>query len=531
MRALDFLLEIDGGTSIPKEPGTQPIPPGTVRLYHQTTESSLRSIMRTGLNIAHARGIEGPRAIYASRSGFYGKPDKTPTVEFYVPMDKWDDPFVLQDVPPENIIAGHLPWHSKARYILNNPGTMEKAMSGEFDDLGGDYARAVSYVKREHGSHGNQTIAELFEPQSAFELEWDTSSGPREIHAEAYDRQGRSITISFVPSGGNLDVVDIEFTRGGSHGITGKGDASMVLGTVLSAITTYLNKHHRPDYITFLGKEGSRRGVYQALVSRMGTSLGYEPVDMKNLPPEFGDDFFLSSDGVFLLRNSRLSEDWKTKAAAVGLGTAMALGGIGKYAIDKEKTAQQQTQQVTKTQPKPEVKKPAPKKSLTPAQKREQVLKTAAETAGMKGDELNQFMSQAAHETLNFMRLTEIGSDKYLANRYDKKFSPKRAKLLGNTDAGDGVKYKGRGYLQITGRYNYAKAGKALGLDLEDNPQLLEDPEIAAQVSIWYWNARVKPKVSDFSDVKKVTKHINPGMKGIDDRLEKFAKMTKDTAP
>ena len=529
MRALDFLLEMQHGDVVPSEPGTAPIPPGAVRLYHQTTEPALKSIMRSGLSIQYARGIEGPRAIYASERGFYGKPDSMPTVEFYVDASMWDNPFVLEDVPPQQIIAGHLPWHSKARYLLTHPKSMSSALMGEFDDLDGDYATAVEYVKRTHGGQ-QQDITELFEPQSAFSLEWDTSMGPREIHAEAHDRQGRTLTISFVPSGGaDLDVVDIEFARGGSHGITGKGDASMVLGTVMEAIKSYLMRHHRPAYITFLGKEGSRRGVYAALVNRMSSSMGYRPVDMRNLPPEF-EGFFLSPEGVFLLKNTELDESWKSKAAVVGLSTAMALGGLGKYMSDKDPTTAPITTQTTT--PPPVVKKAAePEKKKTPAEMREQVLRAAATKSGMKDTELNQFMAQAAHESMDFKRLTEIGSDKYLANRYDMKHSPVRAKLLGNTKPGDGIRYKGRGYLQITGKYNYEKAGKALGLDLVNHPELLEDPETTALVSIWYWNTRVKPKVADFGDVKQVTKHINPGLKGLGDRVKKFARLNKDVTP
>lgn len=133
--------------TLPPEPGSTPIPNGTVRLYHQTDEKNLESIASNGLNIQYARGIEGPRAIYASKTGFYGKPEKTPTVEFYIDIDKWDDPFVLQDVPTEQIIAVHYPWHKQARYILDHQDTLKNTLNGEFDDLGGDYAKAVDYVK------------------------------------------------------------------------------------------------------------------------------------------------------------------------------------------------------------------------------------------------------------------------------------------------------------------------------------------------------------------------------------------------
>jgi hypothetical protein len=135
------------GGMLPPEPGTVDIPAGTVRLYHQSTPENLEKIAETGLSIEHARGIEGPRAIYASERGFYGEPGRVPTLEFYVDRDKWDDPFVLEDVSPQQMIAIHLPWHGKARYILDNPDTLEKTLRGEFDDLGDDYAKAVEYVK------------------------------------------------------------------------------------------------------------------------------------------------------------------------------------------------------------------------------------------------------------------------------------------------------------------------------------------------------------------------------------------------
>jgi len=137
--------------SLPPEPGTTPILPGYVRLYHQTDEDSLRSIEHTGLKLANARGIEGPRAIYASKTGFYGKPGSRPTLEFQVPEDKWDSPFVLMDVPPINIIAAHYPWHAKARYLVDHPDKMQMTLNGDFDDLGGDYAPAVEYIKNTYG--------------------------------------------------------------------------------------------------------------------------------------------------------------------------------------------------------------------------------------------------------------------------------------------------------------------------------------------------------------------------------------------
>jgi len=149
----DFPIEFQ---KIPKEPGSEPIPKGTVRLYHQTEAKFLPFIAKDGLSIKHAKGIEGPKAIYASTTGFYGSPDKVPTVEFFVPIDKWDSPFVLMDVPLENIIALHLQWHGSVRYLEEND-LMEEACKGGYDfllknkdgseDRISDEAKATAYVK------------------------------------------------------------------------------------------------------------------------------------------------------------------------------------------------------------------------------------------------------------------------------------------------------------------------------------------------------------------------------------------------
>merc|ERR1719192_2585520 len=80
---------------------------------------------------------------------------------------------------------------------------------------------------------------------------------------------------------------------------------------------------------------------------------------------------------------------------------------------------------------------------------------------------------------------------------------------LGNIYPGDGVRYKGRGFIQITGRYNYRTYGGYIGVDLENNPLRAEEPDIAAQVAIQYWNRRVKPRVSNFADTRAVTRLIN----------------------
>jgi len=93
---------------------------------------------------------------------------------------------------------------------------------------------------------------------------------------------------------------------------------------------------------------------------------------------------------------------------------------------------------------------------------------------------------------------------------------------LGNTQSGDGVRFKGRGFIQLTGRANYRLYGGKIGQPLEANPTLASNPEIAAQVAIKYWQGIVAPRVSDFADTTKVTKLINGGTNGLDDRLKYF---------
>lgn len=150
------------------------------------------------------------------------------------------------------------------------------------------------------------------------------------------------------------------------------------------------------------------------------------------------------------------------------------------------------------------------------------LIKTASD-AGIVGTELQAFLSQAYHESHNFTSTTEqlYGKSKnYFKRAYE---NPRAARILGNTKPGDGEKYKGRGYLQITGRYNYGEAAKALGLPLLEKPELLEDPKLATAVSIWYWKWRVRARMSgDWDNVQKVTDIVNGGQTAVEDRDELF---------
>ena len=152
----------------------------------------------------------------------------------------------------------------------------------------------------------------------------------------------------------------------------------------------------------------------------------------------------------------------------------------------------------------------------------EEVLHRTAKAAGLKGTELAQFMAQTRHESADFSRMKEIGGEKYFNKLYDPKTSPRTAKILGNTKVGDGIRYHGRGFIQITGRDNYRMAGEALNLPLEQKPELASKPAVAAKIAVWYWKTRVKPFVQNFADTAAVTKKINPAMRGLEDRHSNF---------
>lgn len=151
----------------------------------------------------------------------------------------------------------------------------------------------------------------------------------------------------------------------------------------------------------------------------------------------------------------------------------------------------------------------------------------AARAAGIKDLELAQFIAQLKHESWNFTRLQEVPKGRTYFMRYDIRHNPRQAQRLGNTRQGDGARYKGRGYIQLTGRENYQRAGKALGIDLVRQPELAARPDIAARVAVWYWSQRVKPYVRDWTDTEQVTRLINPKLMGLQDRQSNFEKLLK----
>ena len=136
-------------------------------------------------------------------------------------------------------------------------------------------------------------------------------------------------------------------------------------------------------------------------------------------------------------------------------------------------------------------------------------IRKAAISAKLAGAELAAFLGQCAHESAKFTTTREFADGSQYEGRKD----------LGNIKPGDGVKYKGRGFLQITGRANYTQASKDLGIDLVNHPELAEKPDVAIKVSLWYWKSRVQPKITNFTNTKAVTKKVNGGTTALQQRV------------
>ena len=127
------------------------------------------------------------------------------------------------------------------------------------------------------------------------------------------------------------------------------------------------------------------------------------------------------------------------------------------------------------------------------------------------------FLSQIGHESGGLQWFKEFASGSAYEGRKD----------LGNTQPGDGVRFKGRGPIQITGRANYQECGKALNVDLISHPELLEQPKYAFKSAAWFWKTRNINNSADKDDIRAVTKTINGGYNGLSSRQDYLNKAKK----
>lgn len=151
---------------------------------------------------------------------------------------------------------------------------------------------------------------------------------------------------------------------------------------------------------------------------------------------------------------------------------------------------------------------------MTPAE-RIKLVRAEMDALGYPLDKQAAILGQMAKETDSFQTLKEYGGSSYF-RKYDPQYNPRKAKELGNTQPGDGARFKGRGFVQITGRSNYEQLSKQMfeaGLvdspdALVKNPELLEDPTFGLKASLFYLENR-NPK-SETAD--RYSQAVNPGL-------------------
>ena len=127
------------------------------------------------------------------------------------------------------------------------------------------------------------------------------------------------------------------------------------------------------------------------------------------------------------------------------------------------------------------------------------------------------FLAQIGHESGGLHWLVELWGPTDAQRRYEGRAD------LGNTQPGDGARFKGRGLIQTTGRANYRDTGDALGVDLLASPERLAEPELAARSAAWFWHRRGLNAIADSGDFEKLTRRINGGLNGLTDRLHLWA--------
>jgi putative chitinase len=159
------------------------------------------------------------------------------------------------------------------------------------------------------------------------------------------------------------------------------------------------------------------------------------------------------------------------------------------------------------------------------------------------------FLSQCAHESRGFTALEEnlnysakalrsvfgryfgdapkADADEYarnpemIANRvYNDKY---RKYKMGNTEEGDGWRFRGRGLKQLTGRENYTNFGKSVNMTAEEAAEYVATPAGAIESACWFWNHRNLNDIADTDDVKRMTKIINGGSIGLEDRQKRYS--------
>lgn len=134
---------------------------------------------------------------------------------------------------------------------------------------------------------------------------------------------------------------------------------------------------------------------------------------------------------------------------------------------------------------------------------------------------LAHFLSQVTHESGGFKYMEEIWGPTAAQRGYEGRAD------LGNTQKGDGFRYKGRGPLQLTGRANYRDYGQRLEIDLEVNPAIAATPGIGLLIALEFWKVKGLNALADKDDVVGITRRVNGGSNGLADRTAQLAKLKR----
>ena len=159
-------------------------------------------------------------------------------------------------------------------------------------------------------------------------------------------------------------------------------------------------------------------------------------------------------------------------------------------------------------------------KTTNPPEYRKQFLEDVLDENGMSPIAKACFMARMDQETGGFRYMYELGSPSYFT-KYDGRQD------LGNSQPGDGYNFRGRGYIQLTGRGNYTRYGPAVGVDLVNNPDLAADEAVAARVALTYWyNVKVQGTTlaqwAEQGNINNVILGINGGMNGAQETINKY---------
>lgn len=373
-------------------------------------------------------------------------------------------------------------------------------------------------------------ITELFKPGKNWEWKFrgseeavaDFTVGDREYQWSAFShvlaKNPTKWEVQFRLKRQDADPEDMSM-----FGTTGTGNSAEVMSTAVDITREFLKEYgDKVLELTFNAKEDSRSSLYAKMIKRLLPNWNL----YKRMTKNDGIEFHLTNPRAY-----ELEEDMSRRGFLGALGgMAAAAAGVDAEAGTKKPKIKSPSQQIIQ-----QAKKQQPTRPATPTKdpRAEGMLYKTAKANGMKGSELAQFLAQTKHESWDHSRLKEkpVGDpNKYFAKKYDPAYAPKTAKILGNKVRGDGVKYHGRGFIQLTGRDNYRMASEALGIDLLNRPELASNPDIAAKIAVWYWNTRVKPNVQNFDDTVAVTKTINNAMFGLEDRLANFVDYKKRVA-